>query len=62
MDNQIIEFYCPACGEYSNIEFIILSPGEYIITCQKCNINWNINVNYYESSEKNEPSLKPVDK
>ncbi len=43
------KFYCPACGEESEIQEMIIKPGiELEIRCPNCDMLWDIQIEFYE--------------
>jgi len=43
-----VSFYCPACGENSDIEFCGLFPGAINITCPNCETVFDVSMEFYE--------------
>jgi len=46
-------FYCPSCGEWSEIdndiaESIIVAPGEVRMTCPDCGTVWRVKIEFEE--------------
>ena len=46
-----VEMYCPACGETSAIELVILMPGEDTFICDCCKTVWRVDVQFKEVSD-----------
>lgn len=51
MTEQLIDFYCPACGEYSRVHWSILSPGDSTVTCLECGTRFVVQVGLEEIPE-----------
>lgn len=43
-----VNFYCPACGEDGEIEFLGLSPGTNRYICPNCGTVFDVSIDFYE--------------
>jgi len=46
-----IEMYCPVCGTTSDLdEDILVSPGNFWITCSHCGAHFRAEIQFYEEA------------
>jgi uncharacterized Zn finger protein len=45
---NMIDYYCPKCGEYSSGPIVDITPGTIEHTCSECQTVWVITIEFKE--------------